>query len=51
MNKNGHTLSYECPKVMTKFQHIGIFNASCYVPKMQQVFTASTNGIVSSLIV
>jgi len=51
MNKNGHTLSYERPKVMTKFQHIGIFNVSCYVPKMQQVFTASTNGIVSLLIV
>ncbi|XP_011708199.1 PREDICTED: WD repeat-containing protein 66-like [Wasmannia auropunctata] len=43
---NGQALSYDCPKVMTKFQHIGIFNTSCYVPKMQQVFTASTNGCV-----
>lgn len=46
MNKNGHALSCDCPKVMTKFQYIGILNASCYVPKMQQVFTASTNGII-----
>ncbi|XP_018370838.1 PREDICTED: WD repeat-containing protein 66-like [Trachymyrmex cornetzi] len=43
---NGHALSYDCPKVMTKVQHIGVFNASCYVPKIQQVFTASTNGYI-----
>ena len=47
INKNGHALSYDCPKVMTKVvQHIGVFNTSCYVPKIQQVFTASTNGII-----
>ncbi|KYM76314.1 WD repeat-containing protein 66 [Atta colombica] len=27
-------------------QHIGVFNTSCYVPKIQQVFTASTNGYI-----
>ncbi|XP_018056834.1 PREDICTED: WD repeat-containing protein 66-like [Atta colombica] len=44
---NGHALSYDCPKVMTKVvQHIGVFNTSCYVPKIQQVFTASTNGYI-----
>ncbi|XP_012064007.1 PREDICTED: WD repeat-containing protein 66-like [Atta cephalotes] len=44
---NGHALSYDCPKVMTKVvQHIGVFNTSCYVPKIQQVFTASTNDYI-----
>ncbi|KYQ60114.1 WD repeat-containing protein 66 [Trachymyrmex zeteki] len=43
---NGHALNYDCPKIMTKVQHIGVFNASCYVPKIQQVFTASTNGYI-----
>ncbi|XP_077268273.1 cilia- and flagella-associated protein 251 isoform X2 [Temnothorax americanus] len=43
---NGYALSYDCPKIMTKFQHIGIFNVSCYVPKIQQALTASTNGCV-----
>ncbi|KAG5307000.1 CF251 protein, partial [Acromyrmex insinuator] len=43
---NGHALIYDCPKVMTKVQHTGVFNASCYVSKIQQVFTASTNGYI-----
>ncbi|KYN30405.1 WD repeat-containing protein 66 [Trachymyrmex septentrionalis] len=43
---NGHVLSYDCPKVMAKVQRIGVFNASCYVPEVQQAFTASTNGYV-----
>ncbi|KAG5322215.1 CF251 protein, partial [Pseudoatta argentina] len=42
---NGHALSYDCPKVMTKVQY-GVFNVSCYVSKIQQVFTASTNGCI-----
>ncbi|KYM94219.1 WD repeat-containing protein 66 [Cyphomyrmex costatus] len=43
---NGHALNYDCPKVMAKIQRIGVFNASCYVSKIQQVFTASTNGYI-----
>lgn len=44
MNKDGNALNYDCPKA-TKLQRVGIFNGSCYVSKMQQVFTATTNGV------
>ncbi|XP_025988257.2 cilia- and flagella-associated protein 251 [Solenopsis invicta] len=46
MNKNGDALNCDCPKVMAKFQRVGMFNMSCYVSKMQQVFTACTNGYI-----
>ncbi|XP_032685262.1 cilia- and flagella-associated protein 251-like isoform X3 [Odontomachus brunneus] len=42
---DGDALSYDCPKT-TKLQRVGIFNGSCYVSKMQQVFTATTNGCI-----
>ncbi|XP_067205139.1 cilia- and flagella-associated protein 251-like isoform X1 [Linepithema humile] len=43
---NGHILSCDYPQVLAKFRRIGIFNGSCYVPKVQQVFTATTNGCI-----
>jgi len=51
MNKNGSGLSYDHPKVMAKLRRIGTFNGSCFVPKMQQAFTATTNGIFQILII
>ncbi|EFN85969.1 WD repeat-containing protein 66 [Harpegnathos saltator] len=43
---DGDALSYDCPKIATKLQRIGIFNGSCYVSKIQQVFTATANGCI-----
>ncbi|XP_050454622.1 cilia- and flagella-associated protein 251-like isoform X1 [Cataglyphis hispanica] len=46
INKDGESLSYDCPKVMTKLRRVEIFNGTCYVSKIQQAFTATTNGCI-----
>ncbi|KAM0729005.1 Cilia and flagella-associated protein 251 [Formica fusca] len=43
---DGQSLSYDYPKVVTKFRRVEIFNGTCYVSKIQQAFTVTTNGCI-----
>ncbi|XP_014483029.1 PREDICTED: WD repeat-containing protein 66-like [Dinoponera quadriceps] len=43
---DGDALNYNCPKVSAKLRRTGIFNGSCYVSKVKQVFTATANGCI-----